>query len=100
LGRIPLYEAYPEVPVVIDGQVDFYGEALLRDDDAIRHLGAGWREMLDRYDVRWTLTSSDAPVNAALAADPAWRLVHRDGVSTVYARKAAAEQPDVAEVPR
>jgi hypothetical protein len=84
-GGYLLYE-FPEIPVFIDGQTDFYGEELVQEY-FVAHLGApGWREVLDLYDVRWTMLRSGATLNRLLAMSPEWVLVYDDGVATVYRR--------------
>lgn len=85
-GGYLLYE-YPDIPVFIDGQTDFYGEELVREY-FVAHLGEpGWQEVLDRYDVQWTILRHGAALNRLLAMSPDWDLVLADEVATVYGRK-------------
>ena len=84
-GGYLLYER-PSIPVFIDGQTDFYGEELSREYIRVLKGRPGWREVLDRYDVRWTLVASGEPINQLLALDPGWDLYRADGVAAVYHR--------------
>ncbi len=87
-GGYLLY-ARPEIPVFIDGQTDFYGEELSRDYLAAVKGHAGWNEILDRYDVGWTLLESAEPLNQLLDLHPEWERTYADGVATVYRRAPA-----------
>jgi hypothetical protein len=88
-GGYLLHELWPAQRVFIDGQTDFYGEALTREylDAALLH--AGWRDVLDRYDVRWVIFSTDTPFVRALEETPGWHAVYSDDVATVLLRDPA-----------
>ncbi len=92
-GGYLLYAAYPEVPVFIDGQTDFYGEELTRDYLKIRNLDPEWLSLLDRYRVSWTLVPTKAPLSSALAIHPGWRALYADSTATVYMRRRAPPGP-------
>ncbi len=84
-GGYLLY-AYPEVPIFIDGHADFFGEEVVREYLAARYGGPEWSNVLDRYEVQWTVTRSDAPLNQLLELSENWELVLDDGLAAVYAR--------------
>jgi hypothetical protein len=87
-GGYLLY-ARPDIPVFIDGQTDFYGETLSRDYLAVVKGHAGWNEVLEHYDIGWTLLESAEPLNQLLALHPEWEQAYADGVATVYRRAPA-----------
>jgi hypothetical protein len=95
-GGYLLY-AHPDIPVFIDGQTDFYGEDLVREYFAAHHGAEGWSEVLDRYQIQWTLTRSGASLNQLLEAHPDWLAVLDDGVAAVYRRdhtgRTGSDQP-------
>jgi hypothetical protein len=76
----------PDIPVFIDGQTDFYGPALSRE--YLTALGGypGWRDVLDRHEVEWTITHTGATLNQLLALDDGWRRAYSDDVATIYRR--------------
>lgn len=84
-GGYLIYER-PELPIFIDGMSHIFGEQLARRYLTALDAKPGWREVLDDYDVSWTLTRSAAPLNQLLALDPAWRLEYQDPVATIYRR--------------
>jgi len=86
-GGYLLYER-PDIPVFIDGQTDFYGEALSREYIQVLKGHKGWREVLDRYGVRWTLVANGEPINQLLELDTAWSCDDSDPVATVCRRRA------------
>lgn len=83
-----LLHARPDIPVFIDGQTDFYGEKLSRDYLRILDGRPGWDEVLDRYEIDWTLTERGRPINQLLELDPAWSLSYEDDLTQVYRRSA------------
>ena len=85
-GGYLLYRAWPDIPVFIDGQTDFYGEELTREYVAIRALEPGWQEHLDRHDVRWALIPPDVALNQALDLSEDWESAYSDSTASVWVR--------------
>lgn len=84
-GGYILY-AWPEQQVFIDGQTDFYGEALTRSYADIIQLGRGWREELARRDISLVMVTPRAPLAGALPLEPGWSVWYRDGTAVVLRR--------------
>lgn len=84
-GGFLLY-ARRDIPVFIDGQTDFYGEALSRDYLRIRQLAPGALALLDDYRIGWILIPRTIPLPQALSLDPSWSLVYEDAVALVFKR--------------
>ncbi|MBT8477655.1 MAG: hypothetical protein KJO06_01965, partial [Gemmatimonadetes bacterium] len=82
-GGYLLY-AWPEVPVFIDGQTDFYGEELTREHQAIRFIKPGWQQLLRDRGIRWLLVPPDDPLAGALRLLDDWDLYYSDDTAAVY----------------
>jgi len=82
-GGYLLY-AWPEIPVFIDGQTDFYGEELTREYRDIRFLQPGWRDSLAKRGVKWVLVPPDSPLAGALDLLDEWELSYSDQTAAVY----------------
>ncbi len=65
----------PSRPVFIDTRVDFYGLAFLEEYVTATKVRAGWREVLQRYDISLVLLPPDSQLIAVLRDDPGWRVV-------------------------
>jgi hypothetical protein len=89
-GGYLLY-AWPEQPVFIDGQTDFYGEQLTREYVTIRETGAGWQEALARRGIELMVLPPDAPLVRALAESPSWKLQYVDATAAVLQHRPAAQ---------
>jgi hypothetical protein len=76
----------PRFPVSIDGRADMYGAKLLHDDLVLEKLQAGWRQYLDRNEVRYVLWRRSLPLTQALMLDPHWKLIFKDRTSVVFER--------------
>ncbi|HET7091371.1 MAG TPA: hypothetical protein VFL17_22285, partial [Anaerolineae bacterium] len=65
-GGYLLYRMWPEQTVFIDGQTDFYGEALTRKYEQVITLADGWQDVLRDYRVDWVLMPSDSRLARSL----------------------------------
>ena len=82
-GGYILYRMWPQQLVFIDGQTDFYGEALTREYTQVMSLQDGWEEILEKYEVSWVIVQSDKPLVGALHEQLDWNIVYRDGTATI-----------------
>lgn len=85
-GGYLLHEMWPSLRVFIDGQTDFYGEALTREYMHVAGVGTGWEGVLEKYRVRWAILPTESRLARRLRAEPGWRVEYQDDVATVLAR--------------
>jgi hypothetical protein len=85
-GGYLLHELWPTQRVFIDGQTDFYGEALTQEYLDVADVKPDWRDVLDRYDVQWIIYPSDSALEQVLIASGNWDTVYRDSVAVVLTR--------------
>lgn len=88
-GGYLIYSLYPEYRVFIDGRADVYGDELMEEYAQVSHVGARWREVLDRYQVAIALVEKAAPEAVLLESQPDWRLVYEGEVEKVFLRAKA-----------
>lgn len=86
-GGYLLYRLYPHKRVFIDGQTDFYGEALTREYLQILNAEPGWQETLRKYNVQWVIVPPSRPLAKELARSGDWREWFRDETAVVWVRK-------------
>ncbi len=84
-GGYLLYRLYPHYRVFIDGQTDFYGEALTREYETVISLAPGWEQTLARYQVDWVIIPAGQPLRAGLAA-AGWQEIYRDETAVILRR--------------
>lgn len=82
-GGYLLYRLWPQQTVFIDGQTDFYGEALTREYTQVMRLEDGWETILQKYDVSWVIVQSGQPLVQALRDKMGWRIVYQDHTTTI-----------------
>jgi hypothetical protein len=77
----------PELPVAIDGRNDLYGDQL--DELFYNSESAGPSYETDPYlaNAGLVILESRTPLSKILTIDPRFRLVYRDQIATVYARR-------------
>lgn len=85
-GGYLLYREWPGLTVFIDGQTDFYGEALSREYEKVITLDEGWQEILTRYNVQWVLMPTESALVKELQMTPGWKAVYRDEVAAILRR--------------
>ncbi|MBI4491277.1 MAG: hypothetical protein HY690_00585 [Chloroflexi bacterium] len=86
-GGYLVYHLYPQRRVFVDGRTDAYGKEFLNRYGALVQLAPGWRQVLDRYDVRLVLVKKESSLAVALQDDPAWEEVHAGQVERLFARR-------------
>lgn len=86
-GGYILYRLWPQQTVFIDGQTDFYGEALTLDYVAVTYLREGWQDVLTEYDVDWALIgANETALSGALQSELGWNLLYEDETSIILRR--------------
>lgn len=96
--RGPVYNSYnyggfliaEGVPTFIDGRTDqlYLGGFISGLFEAAKKAEHGpFFNFIERYGVTWAIVSSKGKEQAHFAAMPSWRLIHRDGTASVYARE-------------
>ena len=96
-GGFLIWRLWPDYPVLVDGRLEVYGEALFEE---IEVAGEGGPDAFQRLDGRHHFGTAlihfglfrEPTLFAWLDAQPEWRLVHLDEVAAVFVRTAKAEQ--------
>jgi hypothetical protein len=85
-GGYLLYRLWPGQRVFIDSQTDFYGETFVREYSQIINAQNDWELKLNKYDIKWIIVSSGAPLAKALGIDHPWHILFTDSTA-IIARK-------------
>ena len=85
-GGYLLYRMWPEQTVFIDGQTDFYGEALTRQYQTVLILQPSWEDVLDEYNVQWVIMPTDEALSGVLRERTEWQNVYEDGTAVIFSR--------------
>jgi len=85
-GGYLLYEEWPDYLVFIDGQTDFYGEALTRQYLEVLSAEDGWPEIIEAYDVAWAILPPNEIVTHLMEVDLGWEEVYRDDTAVIVHR--------------
>jgi len=94
-GGYILYRMWPTETVFIDGQTDFYGEALMREYFDVIDLSDDWESILDTYDVSWMLIPRDETLAKYLYSvdDDAWHVIYEDDTAVIFRRDSGTAAP-------
>jgi hypothetical protein len=95
-GGYTIYEAYPKYRVFVDGRADLYGDDLLQQFQTAVQLRTGWREVLERWNLRVVLVPPYCALAQALVLDPNWHVEYRDSLALLLLRTSRSnENPGV-----
>lgn len=93
-GGYMLYRLWPHELVFIDGQTDFYGEALMREYIEVISLSDGWEDILTRHEVSWMLIPRNEMLARALYERPEeWTPIYEDATAVIFRRLPPPTQP-------
>ncbi len=82
-GGYLLYRFQGQLPVFIDGQTDFYGEALTREYEQVITQAEGWPEVLREYQVSWAILPANSDMVEVLVRDLGWQVVYQDETAAI-----------------
>ena len=87
-GGYILYRMWPHETVFIDGQTDFYGEALMREYFDVINVTANWEKILDQHQVSWLIIPRDEALAKYLYSvnDDAWHVIYQDNTAVIFRR--------------
>jgi hypothetical protein len=83
-GGYLLYRQWPDQPVFIDGQTDFYGEDLTRQYLRVRDFQEGWEHVLDQYQVTWIIIPTKVAFARELHEHPGWKSIYQDSTAEIF----------------
>lgn len=86
-----LLHEWPEMPVFIDGGTDHYGEALFNQYIQVWNLDPGWRDVLEKWKIRWVLVDPRSRLAYQLVREPGWGVWYCDSVAALLERPAAPD---------
>jgi hypothetical protein len=81
-GGYLLYRQWPERLVFIDGQTDFYGEALTREYEQIISTSQGWETILDKNKIRWVIIPFKSNL-ANVLIGKGWEALYQDETAII-----------------
>ena len=91
-GGYLLWRLYPDGGrVFIDGRVEVYGAQVFSQYLRVSYLASGWQDVLAQAHPDAIVLPSAHPLTGILKQDPAWRVLSRDEVATVFIRVGFAQ---------
>jgi hypothetical protein len=82
-GGYLLYREWPALKVFIDGQTDFYGEALTREYEQAVSVSKGWETVFDKYNIEWAILPVDSALAQKLEVEQHWRVLFKDSTAVI-----------------
>ena len=85
-GGYLLYRDWPDTLVFIDGQTDFYGEALSRQYMQVLYAEEGWESVLEEYDVAWAILPIEEISTRMIQLELGWHVIYEDETAIILQR--------------
>ena len=82
-GGYLLYRGWPNQLVFIDGQTDFYGEALTREYESAITVSKSWRGIFEKYQINWVIVETNSPLAQTLIQDKHWKILYQDETAVI-----------------
>jgi hypothetical protein len=83
-GGYLIYRLYPQRQVVIDDRHDFYGAERMREALTLLQGERGWRDILQRWQIRTVLLPADSTLaNLLLELPREWHVTYQDNVAVI-----------------
>jgi len=86
IGDYVIYWLYPNYKVFMDGRSDMYGESILKEYSKVIDIEAGWKDVLDKYDINYIVYYTNSVLVRHLLTDEGWRRIYVDNVASVFLR--------------
>jgi hypothetical protein len=91
-GGYLLWRLYPDGGrVFIDGRVEVYGAQVFSQYLRVSYLASGWQDVIAQAHPDAIVLPSAHPLTGILGQDPAWTILSRDEVATVFIRVGFAQ---------
>ena len=85
-GGYAIFKLYPKYRVFVDGRADLYGDDLLHQFQTAAQVRAGWRQVVDGWNLRVVLVPLHCSMAQALILDPDWHVQYSDSLAVVLVR--------------
>lgn len=85
-GGYLLYREWPDMLVFIDGQTDFYGEALSRQYMQVIQSEKEWDSVLVEHDISWAILPSNKIVVRMIQLELGWEVLYADETAVILRR--------------
>jgi hypothetical protein len=87
-GGYVIYRLYPQRLVVVDDRHDLYGSERFREILIVMQGEQGWRELIEKLQVRTALLPTDSTLSSLLRELPLeWKIVYEDTVAVVFEKR-------------
>jgi hypothetical protein len=77
----------PKNSIFRDSRLDIYGEKIRNDFDTIFFARGNWKELLDKYQIKWVFVGPRAALGATLEKEHGWTTIYKDPSAKIFKRE-------------
>jgi hypothetical protein len=97
-GDYIIYSAFPQYKVFIDDRIGTpYDVGRVKEYLRVRHLEAGWEEIIEKYSINWIIFNTSSMLSRHLAEKKEWKLIYFDKVASIFVRNIFENQVSINE---
>jgi hypothetical protein len=85
-GDYLIFSAWPAYRVFMDGRSDMYGEKHGREYLQVARGLPGWKNVFEKYDIRWVFFETKSPLTALLQEQNEWQAIYSDSLATIFVK--------------
>jgi hypothetical protein len=82
-GGFLIWHLYPKYKVFVDSRADLYGSEIITDAVNIERGISNWRELLEKYDVKYVLTPKDSELGQILKKQNQKNIIYEDELAII-----------------
>lgn len=91
-GDYIIYSAYRQYKVFIDGRLDMYGPARLKEYSEVIFHKPGWERILEKYEIKWIIFDTGSILSTLLQENGEWPLIYSDKVASIFVKNIPENQ--------
>jgi hypothetical protein len=83
-GGFLIWHLYPKYKVFVDSRADLYGQEIITDAVNIERGISNWREILEKYDVKYVLVPKDSGLGKILNKQNQKNIIYEDETAIIW----------------
>jgi len=83
----------PKNSIFMDTRLDIYSDKIRNDFETICSARGNWRELLDKYQIKWVFVGPSAQLGSSLENERGWSTIYKDSAAKILKRQPNTNGP-------
>jgi len=76
----------PKNSIFMDSRLDIYSDKIRNDFETICAARGNWKELLDKYEIKWVFVGPTAELGGSLLKESGWKMIYEDSAAKMFKR--------------